>query len=124
MTTESLLAVALWMDELEAQIAAAASEKWARLDELTVDRDNTSLQAYVDRDAELDAKLVQPLRDRLDQSRKLLEDRAAALAPRESWPAGGSWLSRAYALAKSGSAGADPNAVDAELAALREGFHA
>jgi hypothetical protein len=119
MTTELLLAAALWMDELEAKVAAAAREKWAALDELTLDQGNTSLQAYLDRDAELDAKLVQPLRDRLEQARKLLEDRATALAPRESWPAGGSWVSRAYALGKSQAPGADPNAVEAELAALR-----
>jgi hypothetical protein len=119
MTTESLLAAALWMDELEAQIAAAAREKWARLDELTLDQGDTSLQAYLDRDAELDAKLVQPLRDRLEQARKRLEDRATALAPRESWPAGGSWLGRAYALAKAQTAIVDPNAVEVEISALR-----
>jgi hypothetical protein len=121
MTTESLLAVALWMDELEAQRDAAAREKWAAIDEMTLDQGNTSLQAYVDRDAELDAAMVKPLRDRLEQARKLLETRAAEIAPRESWPAGGSWLSRAYALAKSGLADADPLAVEAELAALRRG---
>jgi hypothetical protein len=119
MTTELLLAAALWVDELEAKIAVAAREKWARLEELTFDQGNTSMQAYLDRDAELDAKLVQPLRDRLEQARKLLETRATALAPRESWPAGGSWLGRAYALAKAQTAGADPNAVEADLAALR-----
>lgn len=119
MTTESLLAVALWMDELEAQISAAASEKWARLDELTLDQGNTSLQAYLDRDAELDAKLVQPLRDRLDRARNLLDERAAEFLPRESWPAGGSQLARAYALAKALGSGADPSVIEAELAALR-----
>jgi hypothetical protein len=106
MTTESLLAVALWMDELEAKVAA-----------LTLDQGHTSLQAYQDRDAELDAAMVKPLRERLEQARKLLEERATAFAPRESWPAGGSWLSRAYALAKSGAA--DLDAVELELAALR-----
>jgi hypothetical protein len=119
MTNELLLAAALWVDELEVEIVVAAREKWARLDELTLDQGNTSMQAYLDRDADLDAKLVQPLRDRLEQARKLLEIRAAALAPRESWPAGGSWMSRAYALAKAQTAIADPNAVEVELAALR-----
>lgn len=119
MSTEALLAVALWMDELEAKVAAAAREKWAAIDEMTLDQGNTSLQAYEDRDAELDKILVQPLRDRLEQTRKLLEQRAVALAPRESWPAGGSWLARAYALAKSGASDADPNVVAAELAVLR-----
>lgn len=119
MTTEALLAVALWMDELEAKVAAAAREKWAALDEITLDQGKTSLRAYLDRDAELDAAMVQPLRERLDRARKLLEERAAALAPRESWPAGGSLLARAYALAKSGAADADWGAVEAELAVLR-----
>jgi hypothetical protein len=118
MTTESLLAVALWMDELEAKVAAAAREKWAAIDVLTLDQGHTSLQAYQDRDAELDAAMVKPLRDRLEQARKLLEERATAFAPRESWPAGGSWLSRAYALAKS-VADTDASVVEAELAALR-----
>jgi hypothetical protein len=119
MTTELLLAAALWIDELEAKVAAAAREKWARLDELTLDQGDTSMQAYLDRDAELDAKLVQPLRDRLEQARKLLMRRADATQAMESWPAGGSWVSRAYALAKAQAPGSDPNAVEAELAALR-----
>lgn len=119
MTTESLLAVALWMEELEAQRDAAAREKWAALDELTLDQGNTSMQAYLDRDAELDAKLVQPLRDRLGRAQRLLMKRADALLPMESWPAGGSWLARAYALAKSAAPDADASVVEAELVALR-----
>jgi hypothetical protein len=118
MTTESLLAVALWVDELEAQRDAAAREKWAALDELTLDQGDTSLQAYLDRDAELDAAMVKPLRDRLERARRLLVDRATALAASSSWPAGGSGLSRAYALAKS-AVDVDASVVEAELVALR-----
>lgn len=119
MTIESLLAVALWMDELEAQRDAAARHKWAVLDEMTLDQGKTSLQAYIDCDERLDAGLVQPLRDRLSRARELLVERAAMLASRESWPAGGSWLARAYSLAKLGAADADQDMVKTELDALR-----
>jgi hypothetical protein len=121
MKIEQLLAVALWMDELEAEVAAAARKKWAALDELTLDQGHTSLQAYVDRDAELDAVMVQPLRDRLAVARRLLVERATMLAASSSWPAGGSWLARAYALAKSVAANCDASVVEAELVALRLG---
>jgi hypothetical protein len=120
MKIEQLLAVALWMDELEAEVAAAARQKWAALDELTLDQGHTSLQAYVDRDAELDAVMVRPLRDRLAVARRLLVERATMLAASSSWPAGGSWLARAYALAKELAPGADQLLVEFELAALRE----
>jgi hypothetical protein len=118
MTRESLLAAALWLDELEAQRDAAVGQKWAALGEEFDQTDDGAVSAYQTRDAELDKVLVQPFRARLLKARKLLEERAAALAPRESWPAGGSWPSRAYALAKSG-ADFDARVVAAELATLR-----
>jgi hypothetical protein len=48
------------------------------------------------------------------------EDRADAIAAREAWPAGGSWLARARELAKTLVDQADQAAVERELAELRQ----
>lgn len=115
MTSECLVAAQLWIDELEKQRAVAVARKWAALAEFALD----DADAYQDRDAELDRELIQPVRVQLQQARGLLEARAEKLCARETWPAGGSWLSRAYALARSLADLADPALVDLELAQLR-----
>jgi hypothetical protein len=117
MTAERLLAAALWLDELDAQLLAAVGRKWRVLGEEFEAEDDPV--AYEARDAALDAELVQPLRVRLLEARRLLEDRAAAIAARGTLPAGGSQLSRAYALAKSLAGEADPAVVERDLAELR-----
>jgi hypothetical protein len=119
MTNERLLAAALWLDELEAQRATAVSQKWAALGEEFDKSDDGVAEAYQARDAELDEALLRPLRARLLEARRLLQERAAAIATRETWPAGGSWLARAQALARSLASSVDSRAVEDELAALR-----
>jgi hypothetical protein len=121
MTSEGLVAAAKWLDEIEAQLAAAAGQKWAALGEEFDESDDGDEVAYQTRAAELDESLVRPLRARRLEARRLLESRAAEMVARASWPAGGSWLDRAYALAQSLASVADPHAVQAELAALRQG---
>jgi len=119
MTPERLLAAALWLDELEAQRAEALSRKWSALaTEFDGEPDPAAYQA---RDAELDGALVQPVRAMLQAARVMLEERAAEFRPRASWPAGGSWQSRAYALAVSLAGEADQAVVERELAELRRG---
>lgn len=119
MTSECLLAAALWLDELEAQRDAAAGEKWAALGEEFNESGDGDGDAYLDREAELDAK-VQAIRLRLLAARRLVEERAVAVAERGTWPAGGSAFARAYALAKSMATHTDPLLVELELRVLRE----
>jgi hypothetical protein len=122
MTSEGLVAAAKWLDEIEAQLAAAAGQKWAALGEEFDQSDDGEAVAYQTRAAELDEALVRPLRDRRLKACRLLESRAAEMVvARASWPAGGSWVARAYALAQSLESVADPVAVQAELAVLRQG---
>jgi hypothetical protein len=117
-TIERLVAAKLWLEELETSLAQLAAEKWRQLAEEFDDDDPPD--DYEDRAVEVDAS--GPIRAELARARAMIEERAlAVVGERDAWPAGGSAVSRAWALADAKSSEADSEVVSAELLRLRAG---
>jgi hypothetical protein len=118
MTVEQLVAAARWLDELDQQLARAAATTWAILG--AEGQGDEPGEEYVARSEEINqARAIQA---QMREARRMLEERAEAVANRDNWPAGGSPHARAYALAKSLVDRADPGEVELELAELRAQF--
>ena len=116
MKIEQLVAAQRWHDELEAELIRAALSKWQILGE-EFDGDDPP-EGYEARASEVDA--TGPIHEALAIARAVLEQRALAVVEdRERWPAGGSSVSRAHALANAKAAEADEAVVEAELFELR-----
>lgn len=116
MKIERLVAAKLWLEELEAQLAQLAVAKWKTLSE-EFDGDEPP-EDYEARAGEVDAS--GPIRAELASARALVEERALAVAgDRDAWPAGGSAVARACALADAKAQDADAGTVVAELLVLR-----
>lgn len=116
MKIERLVAAKLWLEELEARLAQAAAAKWKALGEEFDDEDPP--EDYEARSSEVDS--TAPILQVLARARATLEERALeVVGDRDAWPAGGSSVSRAWALADSKSQHADAGAVAAELLVLR-----
>ena len=119
MNVERLVAAKLWLEELEAKLAQLAAVKWQTLAE-EFDGDDPP-EDYEARAGEVDAS--GPIRTELARARAMIEERAlAVVGDREAWPAGGSAVARAWALADAKSSEADSEVVSAELLLLRAGL--
>jgi len=118
MTIEKLVASQLWLDELEAELARAAASKWKILgDEFEGD---DPPEGYESRASEVDG--TGPIHEALARARVVLEQRAlAVVGDRDAWPAGGSSVARACALAQAKAGEADGVIVAAELIEIRAG---
>jgi hypothetical protein len=113
---EQLVAAQLWLDELEAKLAQAAAIKWKILGD-EFDGDDPP-EGYEARASEVD--VTGPIHEALARARVVLEERALAVVEnRDAWPAGGSWVARACALAQAKAAEADEAILAAELLELR-----
>ncbi len=116
MKIEQLVAAQIWLDELEAKLAQAAAIKWKILGD-EFDGDDPP-EGYEARASEVD--VTGPIHEALALARAVLEERAiAVVADREAWPAGGSWVARACALAQAKAVEADVAILGAELLELR-----
>lgn len=116
MKVEKLVAAQLWHDELEAKLARAAAIKWSILGD-EFDGDDPP-EGYEARASEVDA--TGPIHEALARARAVLEQRAhAVVGDRDAWPAGGSAVARACALAQAMAGEADEGLVAAELIELR-----
>jgi hypothetical protein len=119
MSIERLVAAKLWIEELEAKLAQLAAVKWQTLAEEFDGEDPP--EDYEARAGEVDAS--GPIRAELARARALIEDRAlAVVGDRDAWPAGGSAVSRACALADAKLGEADSEVVSVELLMLRAGL--
>jgi hypothetical protein len=113
---EQLVAAQLWLDELEVKLAQAAAIKWKILGD-EFDGDDPP-EGYEARASEVDA--TGPIHEALALARSALEERAlAVVGDRDAWPAGGSSVARACALAQAKASEADEAIVAAELLELR-----
>lgn len=116
MKIEKLVAAQRWHDELELELIRAAASKWQLLGEEFVDDDPP--EGYEARASEVDA--TRPIHEALARARAVLEQRAlAVVGDPAAWPAGGSSIARACALAQTKAAEAAEELVAAELLELR-----
>ncbi len=116
MNVERLVAAKRWLEELEARLAQAAAAKWMILGDEFDDYDPP--EGYEARALEVDA--TGPIHEALAIARAVLEERAFAVVnDTDAWPAGGSAVARAYALAQEKASEADEAIVIAELGELR-----
>jgi len=118
MKVEQLVAAQRWHDELELELIRAAASKWQLLGE-EFDGDDPP-EGYEARASEVDA--TGPIHEALARARVVLEQRAlAVVGDRDAWPAGGSSVARACALAQAKAGEADGVIVAAELIEIRAG---
>ncbi len=116
MKIEKLVAAQLWLDELEAKLVEAAANKWKILGDEFDEEDPPD--GYEVRAREVD--VTAPIHQALATAREVLEERAlAVVGDRAAWPAGGSSVARAWALAQEKAAEADEAVLAAELRELR-----